>query len=228
MKHRLIAVLVIALTAFQAFAAEAPVLKSKDDSISYAAGVEVARNFKKQDIKFDADLFIKGLKDELAGRKLLLSEIELRAVMNKLQGEVRRKAVAERQTAALDNRKKESEFLSANKAKEGVVALPSGVQYKVLKAGDGKKPADNDTVVCSYHGSDINGTEFEATEDGKPATLLVSRLIPGWREALKLMPAGSHWQIVVPSKLAYGERGMGSEIGPNETLVFDVKLLEVK
>jgi len=228
MKLKWIMVLTAVLTSFQAFAGEAPALKSKDDSISYASGVEVARNFKKQDMAFDQKLFIKGLQDELAGRKLLLSEIELRAVMNKLQGEVRRKAVAERQAAAVDNRKKENEFLAANKTKEGVVTLPSGVQYKVIKAGDGPKPMDSDRAVCIYRGSDISGTEFEATEDGKPASLTVSRLIPGWREALKLMPAGSHWQIFIPSKLAYGERGMGSEIGPNEALVFDVQLLAVK
>lgn len=228
MKLKLVVLLSILLAAFQASAGETASLKSKDDSMSYAAGVEVARNFKKQDISFDPDLFIRGLKDELAGKKLLLTERELHAVMTKLQGEVRRKATAERQLAAVNNRKKEQEFLAANKAKEGVVALPSGLQYQVLKAGTGKQPMDGDTVVCNYHGAGIDGVEFEGTEPGKPATLQLSRLIPGWKEALKMMPEGSHWKIFIPSQLAYGERGMGSDIGPNETLVFDAELLAVR
>jgi FKBP-type peptidyl-prolyl cis-trans isomerase FklB len=127
-----------------------------------------------------------------------------------------------------DNKKKGEVFLAENKTKEGVVVLPSGVQYKILKAGNGKKPIDSDVVQVYYRGTLLDGSEFDATEPGQPADLKASSLIAGWKEALRLMPAGSKWQIFVPSQLAYGERGVGSDIGPNETLVFEVELLAVK
>jgi FKBP-type peptidyl-prolyl cis-trans isomerase len=108
-----------------------------------------------------------------------------------------------------------------------VVSLPDGVQYQVLKQGSGKKPTDTGTVVCNYRGTHLDGTEFDANTAGKPATLKMSSMIPGLKEALKLMPAGSKWKIFIPSDLAYGERGAGADIGPNETLIFEVELLSV-
>jgi FKBP-type peptidyl-prolyl cis-trans isomerase FklB len=131
--------------------------------------------------------------------------------------------------AAEDNRKAGESFLAENKKKEGVVTLPSGLQYKVLKAGDGKKPTDADTVECHYRGTLINGTEFDSSYlTGQPATFKIAGVIPGWREALKLMPVGSKWQLFVPSQLAYGARGKGGSIGPNAALIFEVELLAIK
>ena len=223
-----LAVVTICALTGQAAAEEQPVLKTKKDFISYGVGVEVARNFRKQKIDFDADLFIKGLKDELAGNKLLVPEQDLRKIMHTLQADVRRQMVANRRTESVENKKKEDAFLAANKKKKGVIALPSGLQYQVIKEGSGKKPADGDTVVCNYSASLIDGTEFEATDPGQPASLVVSKLVAGWKEAMKMMPAGSRWKIFVPAKLAYGERGMGSDIEPNATVIYDVELLAIK
>jgi FKBP-type peptidyl-prolyl cis-trans isomerase FklB len=108
------------------------------------------------------------------------------------------------------------------------MTLPSGVLYKVIKEGDGRKPQETDTVEVNYRGALINGTEFDAVEPGHPASLKVSQLIPGWKQALNVMPVGSKWQVVIPSQLAYGERGVGNDIGPNEVLVFDLELLAIK
>lgn len=209
-------------------AEETTVLKTDKDKLSYGIGVSVAKNFKKQEADVDLDLMIKGLKDGLAGAKLLMSEKELRVVMNKYQVEIRKNALLTKRLALEDNKKKGDAFLAENKTKEGVEVLPSGVQYKILKAGNGKKPVDSDMVQVYYRGTLLDGTEFDATEPGHPVDLKASALIAGWREALKLMPTGSKWQIFIPSQHAYGERGVGSDIGPNETLVFEVELLAVK
>ena len=129
----------------------------------------------------------------------------------------------------MENKVKGDAFLAANKAKEGVVTLPSGLQYKILKTGDGKTPTETDTVECNYRGALIDGTEFDSSSrGGKPAVLKVSGVSPGWREALKLMPAGSKWQLFIPPQLAYGAQRSGTLIGPNSTLIFEVELLDVK
>ncbi len=221
-------VLMGAQIAAQASAEETTVLKTQKDMLSYGIGVSVAKNFKKQETEVDLELMIKGLKDGLSGAKLLMPEKDLRKVMNMYQSELRQKAVLSKRVAIEENKKKGEAFLAANKAKEGVVSLPSGVQYKILKAGDGRKPMESDLVEVHYRGTLLDGTEFDGTEAGQAATLKVSALIAGWKEALKLMPAGSKWQIFIPPNLAYGERGVGSDIGPNETLVFEVELLAVK
>ncbi len=212
----------------QASAEEAQVLKTQRDVQSYGIGVNIAKSFKRDDVDIDMDLLVKGMKDAMAGEKLLMPERDLRRAMNALQSELRQKAVARHRTAAEDNRKKGEAFLAENKTRHGVVTLASGVQYRIIKAGDGRKPMDSDMVECYYRGTLLDGTEFDGTEAGKPATLKVSQLIDGWKEALKLMPAGSKWQLFIPSQLAYGPRGVGSDIGPNETLVFEVELLNVK
>jgi FKBP-type peptidyl-prolyl cis-trans isomerase FklB len=131
--------------------------------------------------------------------------------------------------AGEENKKAGEAFLAQNKGKQGVVTLPSGLQYKILKAGNGKKPTENDTVECNYRGTLINGTEFDSSyRRGQPATFGVGQVIPGWREALQLMPVGSKWELYVPPDLAYGERGAGRDIGPNSTLVFEVELLGIQ
>jgi FKBP-type peptidyl-prolyl cis-trans isomerase len=228
MKLLVITVLAVALWAGQACAEDTSVLKTRKDAVSYALGVDIARNFKKQELDVDPELLMRGVRDGLAGGKLLVSEKELRSLMGELQNEMRKQAVLSRRIASGDNKKKGAEFLAANRGRDGVVALPSGVQYKVLKTGDGRKPSDADTVECYYRGTLIDGTEFDGTDAGKPAQLKVTQLVAGWREAVKLMPAGSKWQIFIPGQLAYGERGLGNDIGPNEALVYEVELLAVK
>lgn len=223
-----ITVMGLGLVVAQAGAEEMPVLKTQKEMVSYGIGVNIAKSFKKDDVEFDMDLLVRGMKDGLSGDKLLMPERDIRKVMNAFQGELRRKEMANHQVLAEENKKKGEAFLAENKARDGVMTLPSGVQYKVLKAGEGKKPTDGDTVECYYRGTLLNGTEFTSTEPGKPATLKVEILPDGWKEALKLMPKGSKWQIFIPSQLAYGQRGVGSDIGPNETLIFEVALLDIK
>ena len=228
MMMRWLAVLCFLVVAVDASGKEVTALKTKKDMVSYGIGVNIAKSFKKDDIEFDLNLIVKGLKDGMSGKKLLMSERDLRHVMNAFQSELRQKEMMNHRIAAEDNRKKGESFLAENKTKDGVVTLASGVQYRIINAGDGRKPADGDMVECNYRGTLLDGTEFDATEAGKPATLKLSQLIEGWKEALKLMPEGSKWQIFIPSQLAYGPRGVGSDIGPNETLVFEVDLLAVK
>lgn len=226
MKTKLIAV-AAALLAVQAGAEEASPLKTDQEMASYGIGMYMAKTFRKDGVEVDQALVMRGLRDGMAGTTVVPDKT-LRRVMGDFQAEVRRRVQANRQIAAADNQKTGAAFMAANGAKDGVVTLASGLEYKILKAGDGPKPTEDNTVDCLYRGTLLNGTEFDATEPGKPASLKVGQLIPGWKEALKLMPAGSKWEIVVPPQMAYGLRGAGSEIGPNETLVFEVELLAVK
>ena len=208
--------------------AEEVLLKTDKDLLSYSIGASTAKNLKKSDIEIDPDLVMKGLKDGLSGDKLLVSDKQMSGIMNGLMNNVKRTTVANRKEAAEKNQKTGLVFLEVNKGKTGVVALPSGVQYQVLKASDGKKPGDSDMIVCHYRGTLIDGTEFDATEEGKPANVKVSALVSGWREAVKLMPVGSKWRIFIPAAHAYAERGVGTVIGPNETLIFELELLSIK
>jgi FKBP-type peptidyl-prolyl cis-trans isomerase FklB len=207
---------------------DATVLKSDQDKISYGLGVDISRNFTKEGVEINLDLLIRGLKDGMAGGDLLMPEKDLRPLLRQFQGEMRKKMVFNRRTAGVENKKKSMDFLEENKKKEGVQSLPSGVQYKVLKKGGGALPKDTDIVIVHYRGNLINGKEFDASEPGKTTPLTLSSLIPGWKEALKLMPVGSKWQIVIPPELAYGERGVGNDIGANELLIFEVELVGVQ
>ena len=204
-------------------------VKTPIDKASYALGVEVAKNLKTQGIEINKDLMIKGITDVLSGEKLLFTDQELRKTMEDFQADIRRKTVQAARMSAFDNKQAGDAFMTQNKTKEGVVTLPDGLQYKILKEGTGRKPTENDSVECNYKGTLVDGTEFDSSyKTGKPATFAVKSVIPGWREALKLMPEGSKWQLVIPPELAYGQRGAGKEIGPNATLVFELDLLTVK
>jgi FKBP-type peptidyl-prolyl cis-trans isomerase len=204
-------------------------LKTRQDKISYGIGVDLARNFRRLGVEIDPDLMIKAWRDVHSGRKLLLSEEELRGTINEYQAELRQKEVHGRRIAALDNKEEGDAFLQANKKKDGVKTLANGLQYKILKAGDGRKPTDTDTLEVHYRGTLINGTEFDSSYSrGKPTTFKVSEVITGWREALKRMPVGSKWQLFIPPELAYGPRGSGRDIGPNATLIFELELLGIK
>jgi FKBP-type peptidyl-prolyl cis-trans isomerase len=224
------AVLGVALLAAPVSAEETQAPKSEKDQLSYSLGAEMGRNLQRQGIEVDLDFVIRGLKDGLSRGELLIPEDDVRKILIALQADVRRKQVQTRRIAGEDNKKAGDAFLAENKTKEGVVTLPSGLQYKILKAGDGKKPTEADTVEVNYRGTLINGTEFDSSYSrGQPATFKVKGgVIPGWTEALLLMPMGSRWQVFVPPQLAYGERGAGRDIGPNATLIFEVELLAIK
>jgi FKBP-type peptidyl-prolyl cis-trans isomerase FklB len=192
------------------------------NKISYALGLSIGNNFRNSGIKdIDAVDFIKGLKDVLTETRPEISYDEAKQVINDY--------FAQLQAEKLEvNRQAGAEFLRINREKAGVVELPSGLQYEVLKKGEGVSPKAADKVKCHYHGTLINGTVFDSSvQRGEPATFGVSQVIPGWVEALQLMATGAKWRLFIPSKLAYGERGAGEMIEPNSTLIFDVELLDI-
>jgi FKBP-type peptidyl-prolyl cis-trans isomerase FklB len=204
-------------------------LKTTKEKFSYALGMNLGANFHKQSVDVDPNLVAAGIRAAMAGGKTLLTEAEAQAALAEVQGELRKKQMEKAQVTGEANKKEGDAFLAANKSKEGVTALPSGLQYKVLTAGTGPKPSASDSVVCNYRGTLINGKEFDSSyKRGQPATFPVSGVIKGWTEALQLMPVGSKWQLFIPSTLAYGERGAGGDIGPNATLIFEVELISIE
>ena len=206
-------------------------LKTQKDKVSYALGANLGMNLHKQSVEVDTTIVLRGLKDALAGGKLLLTDDEAKAALTQLQTDLRNKQMEKMKEAMDLNKKAGTEFLEANKAKEGVVTLPSGLQYKILTEGTGPKPTAADTVSCNYRGTLLDGTEFDSSyKRGQPASFPVTGVIKGWTEALQLMPVGSKWQLFVPSDLAYGDRGADprSGIGPAATLIFEVELLSIQ
>ncbi|MBO5406051.1 MAG: FKBP-type peptidyl-prolyl cis-trans isomerase [Bacteroidales bacterium] len=193
------------------------------EKVSYALGMSIANNLMASGIKnLNTEEFVKAIKASLAGEQPAMSVVEAQQVLNdyftKLQ---------EEQTAAV---KAEGEaFLAENAKKEGVVTLPSGLQYKVLNAGTGATPKASDSVECHYEGRLIDGSVFDSSyQRGETATFGVTQVIAGWVEALQLMKEGDKWQLYIPYNLAYGERGAGAQIPPYATLIFDVELVKVK
>ena len=196
---------------------------------SYAIGMTLGAQLRKQFIVVDPEPLMQGLKDALSGGKTQLTAREARAVMSELQKEEKHKQAFLQGAQGLKNKQDGAAFLAENKTRDGVVALPSGLQYRILKAGEGSKPTAEDTVVCNYRGTLIDGTEFDnSAKRAQPATFTLDKIIKGWKEALQLMPVGSRWQLFVPADLAYGERAAGHGIGPNATLVFDLELLAIQ
>lgn len=203
-------------------------LKTQKDKFSYSLGMKMGENLHRQSVPVDPAILARGLRDALAGGKTLLTDEEAQAALSEVQDDLRKKQQEKMQEAGAANKKEGEAFLTANKAKEGVIALPSGLQYKILKQGTGPKPTASDTVVCNYQGTLIDGKEFDSSyKRGQPATFPVSGVIKGWTEALQLMPVGSKWQLFIPADLAYGDRGPSPEIGPDSTLVFEVELLSI-
>jgi FKBP-type peptidyl-prolyl cis-trans isomerase len=229
MKRIWMAVLVLGLFVGGVSAQDQPVLKTKKDKMSYAIGLEMGKGVKDQGFDVDPALIAMGIKDALSGGKPLLTDEEFRTIIADVQEEMKQKQMQALEEEAAENKKQGEAFLAANTKKDGVVTLPSGLQYKVITAGQGKKPVETDTVLCNYKGTFIDGTEFDSSaQAGKPAAFDLKGIIPGFKEALLLMPVGSKWQLFIPSNLAYGERGAGNVIGPNSMLIFEVELVSIQ
>ncbi len=222
------AVLGIGILAAQPSPGEEQTLKTEKDQLSYALGVDLARNSMRNGVEIDPSIVLKGLKDALSGEKLALPEEAMRQRLIEAQAEVRQRQARFR-TAPEVNRQRGEAFLAANKTKDGVVTLPSGLQYQVLKPGEGRKPAGTDTVQINYRGTLMDGIEFISSKPDLPATFKVQdAFLPALKEALPLMPVGSKWRLFVPPQLAYGDRGVGRQVGPRETVIFEVELLAIK
>jgi len=232
MKYRLMMPAIAAAAGFfmlTAFSASADELKTDKDKLSYTIGADIGSNFKDQGIQINPLVFLNGLEDGLEGKKLKMTDQEMQEVLKQFQSEMMAKRAEQFKVLAEKNKKDGEAFLEANKKKAGVVTLPSGLQYKVIEEGKGPKPAKTDSVTVEYTGTLIDGKVFDTTENThKPVTFEVNQVIPGWTEALQLMNEGSTWEVYIPSSLAYGEKGVGGPIGPNETLVFKIHLIAVK
>ena len=225
MKFRLIAITGVLFLVNQVHAQENLVLKNQKEKMSYIIGMDIGNNLKKQGIDIETNILIKGIKDAFTSAKSLLSEQEIRETLATFQKEMQ----AKQEEIGKKNKKEGEAFLAENMKKEGVKTLPSGLQYKVIKAGTGKKPKLTDTVTAHYRGTLIDGTEFDSSyKRGKPTSFSVSGVIPGWTEALQLMEEGAKWGLFIPPNLAYGERGAGGMIGPNATLIFEVELVSIQ
>ena len=204
-------------------------LKSFAEKIRYVLGQEIGSSFKESPVEIDIDIFMQGMNDSMQGRKSLLDADETNQIKQEFSRQVQQSRQTQMSALSEKNRAEGAAFLAANKNKEGVVTTASGLQYKVLKKGDGPKPQNNDKVTVHYRGTLLDGTEFDSSyKRGKPATFQVNGVIRGWTEALQLMNVGSKYQLFIPSDLAYGTRGAGRKIGPNSTLIFDVELLGIE
>ncbi len=199
-------------------------LKDSKDKVSYSIGLNIGFNLKKQNVSINPDTFVLGLKDALAGKPQMTDE-QVKETMTAFEKEM----IDKQKAAGVKNGADGEKFLAENKKKEGVKATASGLQYKVVKEGTGAQPKEKDTVMANYRGTLIDGTEFDSSyKRGQPATFPVSGVIKGWTEALQMMKVGSKYQLFIPASLAYGERAIGPDIGPNSTLIFEVELLDVK
>lgn len=200
-------------------------LDTDKQKFSYALGTQIGRNVGQQGVELDADAFAAGVRDILKDSELQLSQDEMQQAAERYKKELE----AKRDAAAMENTAAGKAFREKNKQASGVKELESGIQYKVIESGSGEKPTVDDTVVVHYRGTDVNGQQFDSSYDrGEPATFQINQVIKGWQEILPMMQVGAKWQVVIPPDLAYGERGAGGAIGPGETLVFDIELLEIK
>ena len=223
------AILVVAFFSGICLAGENPELKTEKEKISYSIGYQVGGDFKRQGVELDTDLLVKGIRDAAGGAEPRVSPQEMRKTLVDLKKKVEADERKRRNEIAEKNRAEGEAFLAANGKKEGVVTLPSGLQYKVLAAGKGKSPNPTDNVTVHYRGTYVDGTEFDSSfKRNAPATFGVDRVIAGWQEALPMMKEGAKWQLFIPSNLAYGEKGAGGQIGPNATLIFEVELVSIQ
>ncbi len=224
MKIQLLSCITLCLLATPAMSADVAKLETDKQKLSYAFGYNVGQKIKQEISDLDEAAFGQAIHDAMTETASRLSSAETQTIVADFQ----KKRQEEIQKAGEKNLKDGKEFLAANKKKKGVVTLPSGLQYKIIKSAKGDKPTASDSVVAHYRGTLINGKEFDSSiTRGEPATFPVTGVIPGWQEVLPLMPVGSKWQVFIPSELAYGARGPGGLIGPNETLFFEIELLKI-
>lgn len=210
-------------------AAEPAELADQKAKVSYGIGMNLGMQWRQQEVPIDPDLLMRGMKDAMEGKATLMTEEEMRNTLTSYQNQHRAQQMEKRKLQGEQNRAQGESYLAENKSKPGVVTLPSGLQYKIIKDGQGDSPSAHDQVTVNYRGTLIDGTEFDSSyKRGEPATFGVGGVIKGWTEALQLMKPGSKWELYIPSTLAYGERGSGAQIGPNSTLIFDVELISVK
>jgi FKBP-type peptidyl-prolyl cis-trans isomerase FklB len=227
--NRLIIYTAAVLVASLGLAQDKQELKDQKDKASYGIGLELGNSLKKGKVDVNTDVLVKGLKDALSGAKPLLTEEQVKETMTALQKEMMDKQAAANKEAGEKNKAAGEKFLAENKTKEGVKTTASGLQYKVLKEGAGNPPKETDMVITNYKGTLLDGTEFDSSyKRNEPATFPVNRVIKGWTEALLLMKPGSKYQLFIPSNLAYGERAVGKDIGPDSTLIFEVELVGIK
>jgi len=228
MKSHLVIILCMALAASPVLAGEKQELKTKKDRVSYAIGMDMGNNLKKNEIEIDPDVLARAIKDSMSGSKPLMTDQEARETLMALQKDLQAKQQEKNKVLGEKNKKEGDAYLAKNKKEKGIKTLPSGLQYKVITEGKGKSPKASDTVTVNYAGRLIDGTEFDSSyKRGQPATFPVGGVIKGWTEALQLMKEGSKWQLVIPADLAYGEQGR-TGIPPNSVLIFDVELLSIK
>jgi FKBP-type peptidyl-prolyl cis-trans isomerase FklB len=207
----------------------APEMKTTREQASYAIGLNIGRNFKKEGLELNSDALVKGLLDAMTGAKPKFTEEQCRAALEALDREMQQVMADKNKLMSEKNKKEGQAYLTANKAKQGVVTLPSGLQYSVLKAGKGPTPTEKDVVRAHYHGTLIDGKVFDSSvERGEPLVIPVGQVIRGWTEALQKMKVGDKWRLVIPSELAYGAQNFPPEIGPNAVLIFDIELLGIE
>ena len=219
----------VVLCAGLARAAEPVELNDQKAKVSYGIGMNLGTQWRQQEVPIDPDLLMKGMKDAMEGKEMLMTEEEMRNTLMTFQNEHRARQMEKRKLQGEQNQAAGEKFLSENKSKPGVVVLPSGLQYKIINEGQGESPAALDQVSVNYRGTLIDGTEFDSSYTrGEPWVTSVTGVIKGWTEALQLMKPGAKWELYIPSALAYAERGQGAQIGPNATLIFEVELVSVK
>jgi FKBP-type peptidyl-prolyl cis-trans isomerase len=229
MKIKHILPLAIAALVVPIHAEDKLVLKDQKDKAGYSIGANIGAGLKHDGLDINVDALVAGVRDSFKGEKSQLTPEEQQQTLAVLQKEMTAKIIAQRAVAGEKARKEGEEFLAANKAKEGVKTLSSGLQYKIITEGKGPQPKETDQVSVNYRGTLVDGTEFDSSyKRGEPATFPVKGVIKGWSEALPLMKTGSKWQLFVPASMAYGDHGAGRDIPPNATLVFEIELLGVK
>src|ERR1051326_8525331 len=229
MKYLGISALCLMMLGCQGSKEEKMALRNQKDSLSYAVGLDITRNLKRQSLDIDLDVLERGVKDLYTGGATALTDSESQSITIVLRRQMMARHAAERKVQAEKNLKDGTAFLAENGKKEGVTTLPSGLQYKVLSMGTGKKPTRDQSVVVNYKGMFIDNSEFDNTYKlGGPSTFPVNGVIKGWTEAFQLMPVGSRWQLFISPDLAYGERGSGRMIPPEATLIYEIELIQIK
>ncbi len=224
----LVSVLLLFVTSVRGQDTEKPKFENDVDKLCYTLGVNVAKTFEMLNTKPNLEVLNKAINDVLEKKELAMTEEEMQNCIRTFQQNLMEAQMKKREEDAVKNEEEAKKFLEENKSKEGVVTLPSGLQYKVIKEGNGPKPKETDNVTVHYMGTLLDGTKFDSSYDrGEPVTFPLNRVIKGWTEALQLMPVGSKWEIFIPPNLAYGKDG-NQRIPPNALLKFEVELLEIK